>query len=174
MFYKILNISLLVICTVLCYFTFVAKDKGKIAFVRSQTVLEKYHAMDEAKSVYEKKIQDWQEPLETLQKRYDEISSELKDTKEGEGKNKLIAEASRIEYSLGEQQKALEEKAKTENERLTRGVLDQVNSFIKEYAEKNGYQIVFGVTLSGNILYGNDAIDITSEIIDGLNKAYKK
>lgn len=67
------------------------------------------------------------------------------------------------------QGKKMEESA---HQRMT-GIYDKVNSFMKEYGKAKGYYIVFG-TNNGNILYGEGTpVDITDEIIKGLNKRYE-
>ena len=56
---------------------------------------------------------------------------------------------------------------------MMEGVLNQVNSFVQDYGRKKGYDVIFGTTLSGNILYGKEVIDITNEVVEGLNQTYK-
>ncbi|MBI4646903.1 MAG: OmpH family outer membrane protein [Bacteroidia bacterium] len=63
--------------------------------------------------------------------------------------------------------------AKEEENKMLEGVLNQINSFSEEYGKTNGYDLVFGTTLSGSILYGCPARDITDEILEALNNRYK-
>jgi outer membrane protein len=52
-------------------------------------------------------------------------------------------------------------------------VLNQVNSYVKEYAKKHNYDIVYGTTMDGNILYGKEQYDITDDVLEYLNKQYR-
>lgn len=53
------------------------------------------------------------------------------------------------------------------------GVYEKINSFMKEYGKSKGYYVVFG-TSSGSILYGEGTpLDITNDVIKGLNKRYE-
>lgn len=51
-------------------------------------------------------------------------------------------------------------------------VYDRVQSYLKTYAENNDLSIVLSYTRGGAVWYGNDALDITESVIEGLNKAY--
>jgi outer membrane protein len=55
---------------------------------------------------------------------------------------------------------------------LTRAT-NRVNAFVKEYALKNGYDMVFQYQIGGQIIYINEAFDATEDIINGLNEEYK-
>lgn len=50
-------------------------------------------------------------------------------------------------------------------------VIDSIESFIKIYNEKKGYDAIFTKTAT---MYINPALDITDEIVEGLNARYNK
>jgi Skp family chaperone for outer membrane proteins len=56
----------------------------------------------------------------------------------------------------------------------TTPVFDSINSFIKNYSNKNGYDYVLGNLGNGNIMYGKHTNDLTLKIIDALNVVYSK
>jgi outer membrane protein len=158
------------------FFYFEYQKKNSVAYVKSQIVLEKYKGMEEARVVFENKVGKWKSNIDSLEfiynnslQKYSAESSKIESSKKAEVENQIKKQAVIAEQYA----KSMEAKAQEENEKLTQGVLNQVNDFIKKYAEKNGYDIVLGVTLSGNILYGSDAIDITDEVLEGLNTEYE-
>ena len=52
-----------------------------------------------------------------------------------------------------------------------KAVIDSIDAFIKVYNEKKGYDAIFYKSATG---YINPALDITDEIIEGLNARYNK
>ena len=52
-----------------------------------------------------------------------------------------------------------------------RQLRDSVNNYIKEYNSTKGYDYIL-TKVGDNILYANEALDITQEIVDGLNSRY--
>lgn len=48
---------------------------------------------------------------------------------------------------------------------------DSINNFLKDYNIANGYDLILS-RMADNILLANEALDITKEVIDGLNDRY--
>jgi outer membrane protein len=51
-------------------------------------------------------------------------------------------------------------------------VYDRVQNYLKKYAETNELTMILSYTRGGAVWYGNDALDITESVIEGLNKDY--
>lgn len=49
---------------------------------------------------------------------------------------------------------------------------DSINNFLTEYNKAHSYDLILS-KMADNILLANEALDITKEVIDGLNKRYK-
>jgi outer membrane protein len=60
-----------------------------------------------------------------------------------------------------------------EDQELTNKVLDTVNDYLKRYGKEKGYRIILAATQYGNIVYAQDGIDITEEVMKGLNDEFK-
>ncbi len=126
----------------------------------------------ELKSEDEKWQKQYKELGDTLQSTMDQMTKEYNNAKpyrQKELQDKLSARNQQLnnfkQANMRKMQKLREEKMK--------GIIDKVNVYMKEYGKKQGYDIIFG-TSSGNIVYANeDALDITAEIIEGLNERYK-
>lgn len=150
------------------------RDK-KIAFVKSQELVYGYKGMKEAQSKYQQQIQEWQANLETLKNDYQKMSDEFKqkvkqiteEEKTSREQTLKLQEDKIIQYS-----QVINSRIKEEEEKILQGVLNQINSFVENYGKENNYDIIFGTTLSGSILYGDKAIDITDELLHTLNKNY--
>jgi outer membrane protein len=53
-------------------------------------------------------------------------------------------------------------------------LIDSVMNFLKRYNEKYKFDYILGFTKGGNILYANDTLDVTNDVIKELNLAYQK
>tara|TARA_R110000850_G_scaffold273579_1_gene410170 strand:- start:2433 stop:3032 length:600 start_codon:yes stop_codon:yes gene_type:complete len=51
-------------------------------------------------------------------------------------------------------------------------VYDRVQKYLKSYAESNDLDVILSYTRGGAVWYANDAIDLTTSVIEGLNKEY--
>lgn len=50
---------------------------------------------------------------------------------------------------------------------------DSINSYLKEFNTTQGYDLIIS-RVGDNLLYANEALDITNEVIKGLNDRYKE
>jgi len=53
-----------------------------------------------------------------------------------------------------------------------RKVIDYIMEYLKEYNQNQAYQYIFSFSFGSNLFYADDARDITSEMITGLNNKY--
>jgi outer membrane protein len=174
---KYLNIFLVVIVVTAVSVSVWAKlSIPKISFVRIGKIVEDYRGMKEARIIYQKKAEGWENNFDTLKTDYERTLKKYNEdlTKLNKEDRKIREEyLRRLETNLREYSISLQNKAKEEDGKLTQGVLNQINSFVEEYGEKHGYNVVFGTTGNGNILYGKDSDDITETVIKELNDSYK-
>jgi outer membrane protein len=50
--------------------------------------------------------------------------------------------------------------------------LEKVNGFLNEYGEKNGFQAIMSFQLGSDVLWYNQAHDVTNELIEKLNEEF--
>lgn len=53
-----------------------------------------------------------------------------------------------------------------------RQIHNSITEYLKEYNSDKGYHLILSNSFGGPLLYGNPAIDITNEVLEGLNKKY--
>jgi outer membrane protein len=91
------------------------------------------------------------------------------------------ATAQEMEQSLMQQQQALVELrdqlsyALAEEEQvMNRQVLEYITTYLDSVKGEYNYQYILGKSFGGQILYADDALDITADIVAGLNKRYQE
>jgi len=57
---------------------------------------------------------------------------------------------------------------------MNRQVINTIMEYMKDHNTQYNYKYVLGTSFGGNILYANDSLDITRNIITGLNEEYAK
>lgn len=56
----------------------------------------------------------------------------------------------------------------------TNQVNERLNQYLKEFGDSMNYDFILGTNGSGNVMYAKDTLDVTSQVIDFINNAYKK
>ena len=148
----------------------------KIVYVDATRLLNNYQGMIDARQAYQQKAQSWQANVDTLASEvqrsiqaYEKESAALS-TKEKALSQELIRTKQR---QLADYQQAIREQAAQQDNEMTGSVLEQVNVYLRSYGEKNNYRIILAATEYGNLAYADEGIDITDEVLEGLNKTYR-
>lgn len=51
-------------------------------------------------------------------------------------------------------------------------MLEEVNTYIKQYGKEKGYDFTLGATDNGNIVHAAEGTDVTEAVLTALNKQY--
>jgi outer membrane protein len=169
-----LALSLLNLLGLIClaYFTY---QRSSIVYVDSNQLINNYKGMQDARKVYQQKATSWKANVDTLAQ---EVQQQIMQYEKESGKmtakeRQLSQELIRTKQKqLMDYQQAMNTQAQQEDSKMTTEVISQINAYIKKYGEKKGYKIVMAATDYGNIAYANEGLDITEEVLEGLNKEY--
>ncbi|MCB0395304.1 MAG: OmpH family outer membrane protein [Flavobacteriales bacterium] len=165
-----LSVAALLLSTSLYFFGFTSGDK--IAYVENTRLVLEYKAMKEARAAFEQKAKLWQDNVDTLgaemQRKLQEY--EKKRASLSESELKLMEELLNTkdqqyrQYTEAMQQKYREEEQKYQGE-----VIQQMNTLIKDWGKEHHYRIIMGATNMGNVVYADEAINVTDEVLKMLN-----
>ncbi|MGC8825280.1 MAG: OmpH family outer membrane protein [Bacteroidales bacterium] len=116
--------------------------------------------LNSKKSQYERKVMDYQ----------DKVQKGLLLTSERQRiEQQLYADQQNL-LRLGESmQNELAEETRVLNNRLGNNIVE----FLKEYNKDGKYVYIMSHVFGGNLLYVNDSLDITADVIKGLNEKYR-
>ena len=150
----------------------------KIAYVEVDSIMTQYEFCKEYSLILEKKSQNIQS---TLQQKGQALQSAAANFQQKLQQNAYTREqAEQIQASLQKQNADLEAlqarlSAEFQNEtaKFNEALHDSLQNFINKYNKDKKYTMILSKS-GDNILYANKGIDITDEIVKGLNKAYKK
>ncbi len=152
-------------------------NQTKIAYVDVEEVLKEYKGMKDAQKEMDAKSADLKKELDQLAAEY---QTKVRDyyAKAQKMSNKARQEA---EQSLQQQQQVLNQRQQLAQQQVQKDgqeKMDEINEniqdFVSDYAKKNGYTYILGTSeQTKSVLYGDLKSDLTDEIVDELNDAYK-
>ncbi|MEJ5264079.1 MAG: OmpH family outer membrane protein [Bacteroidales bacterium] len=117
--------------------------------------------LNSKKTQYERKVMDYQ----------DKVQKGLLLTSERQRiEQQLYADQQNL-LRLGESmQNELAEETRVLNNRLGNNIVE----YLKEYNKDGKYVYIMSHVFGGNLLYVNDSLDITADVIKGLNEKYRQ
>jgi outer membrane protein len=78
------------------------------------------------------------------------------------------------QQNLAKLQQDLTQELQEKQTVMNRQVINAIMEYLKQNSSQLNYKYVLGTSFGGNILYANDSLDITKNIITGLNENYKE
>lgn len=185
----ILNGILIVAVAFLYYNNFAGSDEAdetvnkselslenlSIAYVNSDTLLTNYNYYEEvSKRLDEKRLklqQEYTRRAEGLQRQIEDYQRTMT--------NLTIAQARAVEEDLGRKRQNLLQYQETisqdlmrEEASITQELYEKVSSYLKTYGDENDLQVVLTYSAGSGLLYANDALNITDQVLSGLNSIY--
>ncbi|HAD34346.1 MAG TPA: hypothetical protein DCF44_07590 [Chitinophagaceae bacterium] len=146
----------------------------KIAYVDIDTLEANYDYFKKKKAEFEIRQKNIDAELErmanTLQNEYIALQ------KKAQNGELSQSEGEAAQQRLMQKQNELENKRSTlgnkylkDQEDFNKEIHDNLHEYIKEYNEEMGYDYILSYSKDGSILYANDALDITRDVIEGMN-----
>ena len=153
----------------------VAASDLKIAFVHTDSVINKYDFFKKKSEEITEKGKKLDSDLQARAKGFEQEVAMFQQTGGNLTQNQIRAKQDELmqkEQNLISYRNNLMQELSADESKLLNEVYEQVQEFMKEYANENGIDLILSHTRGGAIWYGTDAIDVTESVIDGLNKKY--
>jgi len=168
--------SLIVAALSLNFFFLSRVHLYRIAYVRSYDLINGYAGTLEARKDFEQKKSAMLANVDSLRIHVDRSVASYRRSPPGltplqrsEKEKELgVLQQQYMQYS-----EAIDAKIKEDDEKIMSARLAQVNSYVERYAREEGINIVMGTTLSGSLLYGDEDLDITEQLLRRLNDNFK-
>lgn len=165
-----------ILLSIFSFFYFHGSTNSDLVYVDVNKLMEGYKRTAVEKSKFEAKanllksnvdslLNEWQKELKLYEKDLSTMTS-----KEIELKQELL---SNKQNQLNSYQQAIQRQIQEEEQKASQTLVNDINDFVKSYGKDNNYEIIFGASGSGNIMYANEANDITEEILKGMNEEFK-
>lgn len=151
---------------------------GRIVYVNTDTLLSNYDYYDEVMKDFENK----QFALENeLQKKADSFQNEValfqrRAQAGGLSEQQIISQQAALEKKQEEiliyRENAAMNLQQEQAEKIDE-LLNKVNSYLEKYNADDRYDMVIGYSKGGGVLYAKENLDITQDVIKGLNDDYE-
>ncbi|MFY7829586.1 MAG: OmpH family outer membrane protein [Flectobacillus sp.] len=154
----------------------ISVDGKKVVFVNTDSLLANYQFYKDAQKEFENKGYRLQVDLGQRERALQTEGAAIQQRAQAMTQAELQAADMMLrkkagelqQYSQQKQAALAQEQAKKQEELYT-----NIREYIKKHNAENKYEFVLGYSSNGGgILYADNAVDVTQQIIDGLNKEY--
>jgi len=150
----------------------------KLAYVDLDSIQEKYVFYKEKMQEFEKKKEsadrDLNNAFQKIEAEKNAFAQRGNSITQAEYENFQRAYQGKMQ-NLDQQKQMLENNIAAEGSKTMEDLKKRINDFLVEYNKKQSYGYIFSYSAALNILFYKDpALDITDEVVAGLNAAYNK
>ena len=150
----------------------------KIAYVDLDSIQEKYVYYKEKMTEFDRKKENADRELNSAFQRIE--NERMTFAQRGEAITQAEAENFQREYTrkmqnLESQKRNLENSIQQDGMKTMDDLRKRINDFLVDYNKTKAYSLIFSTSSSVNVLFHKDStLDITNDIVAGLNAAYNK
>lgn len=152
-------------------------SKG-MAFVEIDSLLTQYSFCIEQKAILETKSKQFEAQMagkmSQIEKAYVEFQQKMQNGAFSSQEQAQTAQqrVQKLQQEGAQLEQQLTKKMAAEQEKFNNTLRDSLRSFLKDYNKTQGYSMI--VAKQGdNVLYADEKLNLTKEVIEGMNKRYQ-
>jgi outer membrane protein len=146
-----------------------------IAYINSDSLLSNYDFMKKIEEqLSEKQLKfekEYQNRAQGLQQEISDFQRTAANLTRAQGQA-LEESLMQKQQNLARYQESLTQQLRQEEAKLNEELYENVSAFLKDYGQKYNLQLVLTYSRGSGVLYANEGLDISNEVIKGLNEAY--
>lgn len=140
----------------------------KIGYINSSVLLEKYEGAVAARKQLDAEGEKWQANIKTLETELASLNKTFVEENAKWGKKARTEKQAELQKKQDEYvryKRAVTEKAAKLEQELLQNVYAELNAQVESFGKRNGHQMILGTVAGGNILYAQQAVDLTEAFL---------
>lgn len=151
---------------------FASCNNDKTAYVDTTVLIQEYSEMKDVEADFTKRSEMLQRELDSAAQGFQQEVMAFRENMAAmsEAERQVAQEElMRKQQMLQQEQQMRSGQLRQEGDQVIDSLIVKVKDFVKVYGEENGYTYIFGSNESANIMYAEEGLDITQEILEELN-----
>ncbi|MGB5817992.1 MAG: OmpH family outer membrane protein [Saonia sp.] len=165
------------IAVVLALLAIAACEQNKIGYVDNVKLMDEYQEKIDIEAKFQTKIDALSKKRDSISQAF-QIEAQAFQTKaQSMAQNKAQEEYALLQQRgqfIGQQLQQEDQLLQSQGQTEMDSLVGRVKEHIKDYGKINGFTYILGGGDGGSVLYGEEALDLTSAILKELNDKYKK
>ena len=152
-----------------------ACQQQKIGFVDNSVLINEHQERKDVEASLNTKIEAFKTRTDSLRSAFElEIKeAELKArTMSQSAIQTLSQELQQKEQLLSQRVQFEQQQIAQESQKLNDSIINRVKAFVQDYGKSNNFNFILGSNEAGSVLYGEEASDLTQDILKALNENY--
>ena len=157
----IINTIIIIALLLFVGFNMLNGNKTEIVYVDNIRLFNAFNMTKEIRSIKERKITNQNRVLDSIYSIYQDID------------DKESGDAKTLQSKISKSNKTLQDLQSNYTNNIPSQVWVRLNSYLKEYGKQQNLKIIFGTSGNGNIMFAEENINITEQLIEYINERYE-
>ncbi len=146
----------------------------RIGYVDSARIFQDYKLAQDAQQRFDRQVQGWRDEASEKEKAVNALRAEVRDQSPILSSAKRQEKEDALQKAINDYEQFIQEiwgpqgRAAQENERATRGIIDQIRAVVEKFALDKGLELVLDSS-TGGIIYADRSLDLTGDVLNELN-----
>ena len=153
------------------------QNEMKTGFIDNSELIKEYQKRKDIEATYKVKIEKFDKRVDSIGKAFQSEAQAF----QAQAATMAQKDAQEQYQILGQKQQMLQQQFQMEEQAIQKEsqieidtLIKEVRAFVKGYGKDKGYTYILGSNDAGSVMYGEENKDLTKEILEELNKTYKK
>lgn len=154
---------------------FVSCNEQKTAYVDTTVLIQEYKEMKDVEANFTSKSDSVRQQLDSVARAFQQEVQAYETEKNSMSASQRESKGQELmqkQQMIRQQQQMQSNRLRQESQQVMDSLVTKVKDFVKGYGEDNGYTYIFGSNESANIMYAEEGLDITQDILAELNEEY--
>ncbi len=155
----------------------VSCQQDKIAYVDNVKLMDGYQKKKDVESAYQVRSEAYARKRDSISQVFQMEAQDLQNKSKEMSESKAQEAFSQLQQKgqmVGQQLQQEEQQMQRMGQLKMDSVVREVRKTIKEFGEANGYRFILTGGEGGSVLYGEEAADVTEEVLKLLNASYEE
>ncbi|MDE3213880.1 MAG: OmpH family outer membrane protein [Bacteroidota bacterium] len=151
-----------------------AHGSSLVAYIDLDSLQNNYVYYKKIKAEFEKKQEAANDELTALQKKYQTRAMQLQQKSAGmtqQEQQSAMDEINKMQQDLQQKKQSIDNDLYNYNTKMKEDILSRIQNFLKQYNKDGRYAYIFSYE-PGFMFYKDSTLNITSDVISGLNSLY--
>lgn len=148
-------------------------NENKTAYVDTTKLIQEFSEMKEVEAKFTARSESLKRELDSVARGFQADVQEYQEnmaTMSQAERQSAEQELMQKQQMLQQQQQMQSGQLRQESDVVIDSLVTKVKDFVRVYGEENDYTYIFGSNESANIMYAEEGLDITEEVLEELNK----
>ena len=146
--------------------------KSKVAYIDLDSLQNNYAYYQKIKADFERKQSAANDEITAMQKKYQSRAMQLQQkaaTMNQKEQEEAMQEINKMQQDLQARKQSIDNELYNYNSKMKEDILTRIQNYLKDYNKDGKYSYIFSYE-PGFMFYKDSTLNITPDVIDGLNK----